>query len=119
MDSKSHAPSCKNAGQGSSSYVTVKVFRHNPPKVAGCQMLDRDCAGCMKQKSPSLNYNVVDLCERSIVMGALTNSNEAITIDRVAYQLEMCSDSFFVKCKHCKEVFSRSELIGHEMKMHS
>ena len=118
MSDSLHKPTCVDANFGKAAFVTSKIYMHNPPKVAGCVMLDSDCVACQNSKLPSNSYNVVHICEIDLTFGQHSETTSLITADQVSYQLEMCADIFLVKCLQCKAVVSRSDYISHMQKLH-
>lgn len=46
MEEKVHKSDCVDAKFGKDAFVSTSILMHNPPKLAGCSMLDSDCVAC-------------------------------------------------------------------------
>ena len=44
-------------------FLTVNVYKHNPPRVDGCPMSDDQCSACQLSLSPSPSYFLISMCE--------------------------------------------------------
>ncbi len=85
MEDSVHKKDCIDAALDKAAFVTTKIFMHNPPKVAGCVMLDSDCIACQTSKVPSSSYNEVKICESDMIIGQCSQASSLITADQVAY----------------------------------
>ena len=79
MEESVHKSDCTDAKLGKDAFVTTSILMHNPPKLAGCPMLDSDCSACQTTKLPSVSYNTVRICEKDFFIGSQINN--VITAD--------------------------------------
>lgn len=84
------------------------MLAHNPPKVAGCPLIDSECFACQVTKKPSPSYELVRMCEMNLSQSC------NYSVAQVQYVLEMCEDLFLVKCGACRTAVTRATFKQHQ-----